>query len=393
MDLTLRARQAVISVATALRGQVSQDLASFDAVPIADPVRRASLRTEVLRASRRYRYADGYPTLILDAPRLLGVGAVLAVALAAFGARAWKLHPVDFCLHFLLFAGGAGILLLVVLLVLRVLPTYVQRRGPAGLAVLGMVALPMTSLIFTYSEWGDIDARQDGWPLLWGWDAVCLVLLMIQFLSTLEVFWQGRRFDERCKPYDGLALAVVSTTARIAKNRDRFGSAREVRAWCLELEVIAAKAEIVLALRYNTPARSRSLRRILKGEAVRIAEVFRDYERPLVTAYKGADIDAVVDSLLVTLDALLAGDRGALLACAPEEVPTRTLLGRAWARIWPPVVLIAAGIVLPMVPPVHGSPAELSLKVSLIALGVLKLVAPQVSDQVGSLLDKALPGK
>ncbi|WP_189705388.1 hypothetical protein [Streptomyces anandii] len=251
----------------------------------------------------------------------------------------------------------------------------------------------MTSLIFTYSEWGDIDARQDGWPLLWGWDAVCLVLLMIQFLSTLEVFWQGRRFDERCKPYDGLALAVVSTTARIAKNRDRFGSAREVRAWCLELEVIAAKAEIVLALRYNTPARSRSLRRILKGEAVRIAEVFRDYERPLVTAYKGADIDAVVDSLLVTLDALLAGDRGALLACAPEEVPTRTLLGRAWARIWPPVVLIAAGIVLPMVPPVHGSPAELSLKVSLIALGVLKLVAPQVSDQVGSLLDKALPGK
>ncbi|MET8579356.1 hypothetical protein ABZX39_00535 [Streptomyces collinus] len=251
----------------------------------------------------------------------------------------------------------------------------------------------MTSLILTYSEWDDMDARRIEWPLLWGWDAVCLVLLMIQFFSTLEVFWQARRFDERCRPYDGLALAVVSSTERIAKNRDRFGSAREVRAWCLELEAIAARAENVLALRSNTPARSRSLRRELKDEAARIAEVFRNCERPLVMAYKATDIDAVVDSLLVTLEALLVGDRSALLARAPEEVPTRTLLRRAWARLWPPVVLIAAGIVLPLVPPVDGSPAELSLKVSLIALGVLKLVAPQVSDQVGGLLDKALSGK
>ncbi|MEU9441517.1 hypothetical protein AB0D42_11485 [Streptomyces sp. NPDC048304] len=251
----------------------------------------------------------------------------------------------------------------------------------------------MTSLIFTYSDWDGLGAGRYAWSLLWGWDAVCIALLVIQVLSTLEVFWQGWRFDERCKPYDGLALAVVGTTARIAMNRDRFGSAREVRAWCLEIEALANRAELVLALRHNTPARIRSLRRVLKGEAVRIAEVFRDYQRPLAIAYREADIDAVVDSLLATLDALLAGDRDALLARAPEEVPIRTLLRRAWARIWPSVILVAAGLVLPMVPPVHGSSAELSLKVSLIALGVLKLVAPQVSDQIESLLDKALSGK
>ena len=389
----MRARVALVSVADHLRGQVAEDLAAFDDLRIAEPVRRESIRVELRGASRRYRYADGYPAVMLNGPRLMGVYAALLAAFAVFCIRNWEVQPVSFALHLLVAAGGLALLSLIMLAAVHGLPAYLRRRGPATAAVLGTFTVPVVSLVVTYAQWKPYDGGQYAWSLLWGWDAGCMALLVVQVAATVEVVWQGRRIDQRCKPYDGLALATARAAAKIAKDRHRWSSGRVARAWCEELEDIAARTELVLALRSQTPGRSRRLRHELRCEAVRIAEAFREHQRLVATAYSATDVDEVDASLVCAVEALLAGDRDALLAHAPDQVPLRTLLRRVWVRAWPASVLVVAGFVLPALPPVQGSPAELSLKVSLIVLGVLKLVAPQVSDQVGSMMDKALPWK
>lgn len=134
MNLTVRAPVALVSAADHLRGHVAEDLAAFDDLRIAEPVRRESIRVELRGASRRYRYADGYPAVMLNGPRLMGVYAALLAAFAVFCIRNWEVQPVSFALH-LLVAAGVPVVSLVV--------TYAQwipygRRPVRLVASLGL---------------------------------------------------------------------------------------------------------------------------------------------------------------------------------------------------------------------------------------------------------------
>ncbi|MFJ4517454.1 hypothetical protein [Streptomyces sp. NPDC088816] len=250
----------------------------------------------------------------------------------------------------------------------------------------------MASLFFTAT--GSIDVGHNGFlrPVIWGWNAGCLALLTLCAFSALEVACQTYRINRRCWPYDGLTLFTVRAVARIAEGRERWWSEPMVRRSCRELEGIAMRAEVALA-RSGSLLRRSPLAYEMKDEALRVAEVFRAHQRHLATGRSAEDVDRIVDSLVCAVEALLAGDRAALLANAPERAPRVTLLRRVWSRIWPAASLVAAGVVLPMLPQVSGSPGAESLRIILIVSGLWKLVSTEDAGQVSGLLEKVLPWK
>ncbi|MET7761713.1 hypothetical protein ABZS71_06615 [Streptomyces sp. NPDC005393] len=385
-------RRARIQLAQTCRADVEQDLDAFDRLPIADRDRRQHMRAELRRASRRYRYADGLPSFAVSGPMHLAVYICLAVCAAVFVVRAVGEPWLDLGLHLLLFTAGLVAVGAVIWPVLAVLPRYARSRGAATVVVIGTVGVPVASLFFTAT--GSIDVGHKGHlrSVIWGWDAGCLALLTLSAFSALEVAYQTYRINRRCWPYDGLTLRTVRAVARIAEGREQWWSEPAVRRSCRELEGIAFHAETALARSGSVPRRS-PLAYEMKDEALRVAEAFRAHQRHLATARSAEDIDRIVGSLVCAVEALLAGDRAALLANAPERAPRVSLLRRVWPRIWPAASLVAAGIVLPMLPQVSGSPGAESLRIILIVTGLWKLVSTEDAGQVSGLLEKVLPWK
>ncbi|MFI6055607.1 hypothetical protein ACIBCO_36680 [Streptomyces violascens] len=115
----------------------------------------------------------------------------------------------------------------------------------------------------------------------------------------------------------------------------------------------------------------------------------------VAVAYDVADVQPVVASLLWSIEALADGDRVSLLANAPDAVPIAGRVRRAIARAWPPTVLIASGIALPLIPAAANQPeAASSSGWTLVVTGVLTLAAGQdIAGRVGVSWDRALRWK
>ncbi|MDJ0345887.1 hypothetical protein QMK19_35225 [Streptomyces sp. H10-C2] len=391
MDVQVRLRELRVDLAQKCREKVEADLAAFDLLSIADPERQLRIRRELRRAARRFRYADEYPDLALRP--LMGhvVWLALVAGVVVFFARLSGpiSHSAANLLWFAVSATTAGFIPKLLL----VAPA-IRRRGPSVAALASYLMLPAAMLYGTglAIRAGQLPGNGVEWAVISGIDTIWLAWLACGCVSVVAGLLQVERIARCCWPYDGLVLGVLHVASEIARDPSAWRSERTVRRWCNRLEDISVAVETVFALRQRTPWRDRPLRRDFGGEALRVAEVFRAHKRLLLTAFSSADVQQVVESLTCAVEALLAGDRQALLENAPEQAPLRTHLRRLWARLAPGAALIAAGILLPMFMPLPGTSGT-HLQQILITLGIVQAVAPSAAERVGNLLEKALSSK
>ncbi|MEW1569244.1 hypothetical protein AB0454_40580 [Streptomyces sp. NPDC093509] len=209
-------------------------------------------------------------------------------------------------------------------------------------------------------------------------------------------FWLTLYFDSRrCHPYDHVALFLLGTAAAIRRERRRWHDDRQVTSWRASLEIVAIQVERDASLSRRTGIAEGSAHMELREEALRIAAVVRSHKRALAEAHSPRHVDAVVASLVDGLRAFCAGDRTALLANAPDQVPPRVIrFTRAALRVAPAAVLISAGILLPLVPAVAHSELASNLRWYLIVIGAIMFVttredlAAKISEAVAKVLLK-----
>ncbi|MEU0414499.1 hypothetical protein ABZ307_42955 [Streptomyces griseorubiginosus] len=209
-------------------------------------------------------------------------------------------------------------------------------------------------------------------------------------------FWLTLYFDaRRCHPYDHVALFLLGAAAHIRREHHRWHDDSRVTSWRASLEVVAIQVERDASLSRRTGMAEGSAHVELREEARRIAAVIRSHKRALAQAHSRHDVDAVVASLVYGLRAFCAGDRTALLANAPDQVAPRvSRFTRAALRLAPATVLIAAGILLPLVPAIAHSELASSLRWYLIVMGAIMFIttredlATKISEAVAKVLLK-----
>ncbi|MGP4092343.1 hypothetical protein [Streptomyces sp. KR55] len=376
-----------LSTAKACRAAVDADLESFDRLPVAQA---AQMRAEVRRASRRYRYAVGVadvqgPAWAAAWLSILG----MAIALLATSSGVSSIWLV---LDGVLFVVGLLVMVVVLYFSIDQLGRLIIGRGSAYAELVIFLALAVAPLMLIPAK----GAPGSHLPrsLFMGWGAGWMALLVGLVINALGVTaWAKWRVGQRCRPYDELALATMWLAGDMEMHKSDWHSRSTVRQWCAELEGLANSAEYSLAIPRRLPYRVRGARRKTKAEALRVAEVFRGHQVAIAAAYGTAHIDRVVASLTAAMQALLVGDRTLLLANAPEHVPFSNRLKRGAARVWPSVVLAAAGWWLPMLPLPGMAEAGIYVRTVLWVSAVGLLVSPQASREIGGVLGKALPTK
>jgi hypothetical protein len=269
----------------------------------------------------------------------------------------------------------------------------VRARIHRAAAATGLVsmAIGFAAVLLTMAALEDGMASASGvwsvalWILLYG-------LFIVWVASLLLKEWEVRPL----RPGDTLALEIVTTMHQVHTSRRRWDAAAASRACCKSLDQVALTARQELAMAERTSWRSWLLRRELRDEAQRIAEVFRRHKRRIVLAGSAQDYDAVLASLLVGLQAVLEGDRQALLANAPAALALRTRLWVWFKRASLGFVLLAVGGVLRFVPlphSVHVAAANGSLVTMGLGLAILFSANDTVYSRVGEALTRSLVTK
>ncbi|MFH9864091.1 hypothetical protein [Streptomyces sp. NPDC017202] len=373
-----------------LRQLVHKDLESFDSLPAGDGPDRARLRADVLHASLRWRNAR---------VNVASENKALAIFLCVGGGLgSWVLIAplwVDKAdgRHRAALSATVLIASLVIALVAAIATSFAVRRRrtspPEALAA--DVVIPVCSLAVAFSL-RDVTPRGVASLGAFGWSAGCCIWISVWLGGLISDVITNRVIVRRCLAFDALLVDVVHLAADLHRSSRWRLSARSARLACDRLESLAAVSEKAMTAPGRAPRRVRAE---LRQDGLRLAAVFRSYQKQVATAHTVADVDRIVAALLAAAEALAAGDRETLLEHAPDSVPVVRRLYRVLVRTWPPLVMIASGVALPFIPPLADQPgAAGSVRWSLIVAGVLTLVAGRdTAGHVGGTLDKALSWK
>lgn len=135
------------------------------------------------------------------------------------------------------------------------------------------------------------------------------------------------------------------------------------------------------------------IRREIKVENLRLAAVLRQHADSLAKAGRQGEYDQICDSLLAGLVAASHDDWDALLEHAPE-ITNKSLVVRLATRLTPAVILLAAALLVPLLPAFRESGD--SIRGVLLPMAGLAAVgaSESVTGPVRSLLEKiAFSGK
>ncbi|MFJ5231930.1 hypothetical protein ACIQBJ_18780 [Kitasatospora sp. NPDC088391] len=267
----------------------------------------------------------------------------------------------------------------------RLIPLPVSVRVPVrfGLAAAGMMLLPMGVPGLLQNQL--LASVTTGVAV----ESVTIIAGIVRSAMRERVCMRFRH--RRGKPFDQLSIRLVRLIAYLHRNTGRRISGPVIRSACDELEILSYLVQREFAM----PGRaSRKAREPLAEEARRVALVLRRHGTALAAVSSSRDVRVVVESMLHGMEAFAVADREALLAHAPAEaeVSRRATLV---ARLWPAVVLVASGVLVPMLPAVADRPgAADSLRWMLLVTGALTLVAPpDTIGRVTASMDKAVPWK
>ncbi|MEU6774674.1 hypothetical protein [Streptomyces sp. NPDC046759] len=197
---------------------------------------------------------------------------------------------------------------------------------------------------------------------------------------------------------DNLALQTLRCAESLHTGRGQWSSPRQSRSWQRDLDNLAAYAELSFRLTERLDrTSSRQVRQTLTEEARRLATLIRLHQHPIATAAGPEDIDSVVASLVYGIEAMLAGDREALLEHAPPAPPqSQRVKEFLRTRVVPAAVLLVFGVLAPQAPVLrHSKAVANSITATLVLFALVSLVtankevAGQLNDTIGKGLAKA----
>lgn len=273
----------------------------------------------------------------------------------------------------------------------RGFPTLTWTHGALAIATASAMALPFTEVR---------PAEETSPPVMWvrtvALDLSLFIVIPLAVWTAIVFF----RFhaegndDDRAplRPLDRVAVHMVTiaaTVQRCASAPEEAGS-RQVRRLLRALERLAVQAEGYALPR--VPWHDLTTRRAVRLEGLRLAAVIRAHKPVLATALSARDYDAVARSLTAGLGAWARGDLAAMTRNALDVAPPGRLR-QVFVRLWPAILLAAAGIVLPLVPPLDGSAAAAaSARTSLLIGAVLALAtgAVQAREYVMDVVNRTV---
>ncbi|MEU6326746.1 hypothetical protein ABZ851_05570 [Streptomyces sp. NPDC047049] len=370
----------------AYREVVNEALADFDELPGVDAAHRQALRSEVRRIVSRPRALRRYYTRLWMPYILLGL--LIATAVLAVATHAW----IE------LWGGGAG-----KSLAIGALCGPVFFFGAAGLAQgIGyfdaFVRPFFLSLILAYA------AIMTTYPMTKEKSLVPvagIALFSLSFIVVFTVFTAIVGMVRRGRPpltnsiYAVAAAQMLEVASLVSQSCPEWRSRKDARYLISEIEQLARTCEDSLSLRSRIGMQHRDVFTETAVEALRIAHVVRQHKKIIACAASADDYERVAVSLSNGLHALLVNDRSKLLENAPDAVLKQRL--KLIARhLFPVLLLTAAAIALPLVPPISDQ-AKIadSVRWTFIVAAVLALIAPR-SDSSAKILDvlgKSMPSK
>ncbi|MCW8101654.1 hypothetical protein [Streptomyces tauricus] len=353
--------------------------------------RRVRIHKEMRAASTRRRLALNY---LPSAHGYLGLlwGLVCFIAVVVFinlgeGGLESKIGPRD--------ARGSVLSIGFIILTLATFRPLLRRLVNSSsilIQSLTAVVLSLLSLIAVSSAFGlksgiyRPESKDEAW-------LAASYAVTVVCLSAFEARRRAshRRVRKMSHAYDGMALALLEVIVKIQEERKRWRRDGIVSGWVSELEKLAEMATYAFACPHRAPVGHNAVKVELRAEARRISEIFRSHKKDLMCATSTVNIDEVVASLTVGLEATLAADRERLLQNAPE-VP-REDIRDLWKRVRPGLTLILFGALLPLLPGPSGmQDATGYIRWTLIVAGAVMLVSSnnEVISRVNESFGKGL---
>ncbi|WP_158708446.1 hypothetical protein [Streptomyces sp. NRRL S-244] len=372
------------------RRVVSEAVAAVDDLPGLDDTQRNVLRRKVRRSVSRSRGANRYRVrLWYPVVNFIVVASMLGlIAATSAWMKHWNREPdggeigIGLAIGFILLSA-------VVLVPSKTSGQNRRNRLLKQFFFLAFVAYP--SSILTYA------LTQDPWVSYIAGAAIIPISIFISSLFVVTIMGKvmRRRPVSADSVYDRTALAMLETAALVSRSRSEWQSSTVSRRVVAAIEDLARTCQGGLSLRSRVGRWHADVFSRTAVEALRVAHVVREHKKLIVCASSAEDFDKVAISLSSGLDALLANDRSKLLEHAPDVVLKERV--RVVVRhLIPVVLLIAAAVILPMIPPLSGQDKVAdSVRLTFIVAAVLALVAPrsESSTRILDTLSKATSSK
>ena len=230
--------------------------------------------------------------------------------------------------------------------------------------------------------------------------SIPLAGILCGLFVTLPVFvsllWtQRRRVRRLAHPNDDLVPLAVAAAATLHDKRESWYSAQVCREWCRRLEILAVEAQFSLAAEDRVDRAEIGLRREMREDARRVAEVMRSQKRVLQRARGVQDVDEMVQSLIVCLKALVENDWTTLLENAEPAPSGASRFRRLVVRALPGLTLVAIGLLLPHFPGLGHRNGVADGQLMLVISGAtwVATASNEAAGQVRDVLGKLLPFK
>jgi hypothetical protein len=260
--------------------------------------------------------------------------------------------------------------------------------------------IPLLAVVLVGCPWAAVTIAgvYASWPT--GWNiliALALVFGMVLVRVLLVVY--GWIESVRPAPWnrsdDEAIRSLFLSTVSMYKSRDYWDTPSEVAYLRNNIDAGARRVENNRVPLRAVRFRERGLRTEIRHKHRKLAEQLRLHSRSLAQVHSLSDYDRICDSLRAGLLAAVRSDWDELLRHAPE-LTAASQLRRAANRLTGPAVLVAAGLLIPLLPGVGPVPGD-SVRILLLASGALALLPAATTDlarsSVQGALDKALFNK
>jgi hypothetical protein len=260
--------------------------------------------------------------------------------------------------------------------------------------------VPLLAVILVGCPWAAVTIADvyASWPT--GWNIlIALALVFGGVLVRVMVVGDGWIQSVRPAPWnrsdDEAIRSLFLSTVNLYRSRDYWDTPSEIAYLRNHIDAGARRVENNRVPLRAVRFRERGLRTEIRHKHGKLAEQLRLHSRSLAQVHSLSDYDRICDSLRAGLLAAVRSDWDELLRHAPE-LTAASQLRRAANRLTGPAVLVAAGLLIPLLPGVGPVPGD-SVRILLLASGALALLPAATTDlarsNVQGALDKALFSK
>lgn len=260
--------------------------------------------------------------------------------------------------------------------------------------------VPLLAVILVGCPWAaaTIADVYASWPT--GWNilivlALVLGAVLVRLMVVVDSWMQSVRPAPWNRSDDEAIRTLFLSTVNLYRSRGDWDAPSEISFLRYQIDAGARRVETNRVPLRAVRFRERGLRTEIRHRHRKLAEQLRLHSRSLAQVHSRADYDRVCDSLRAGLLAAVGSDWDELLRHAPE-LTAASQFRRAANRLTGPAVLVAAGLLIPLLPGVGPVPGD-SVRILLLASGALALLPAATTDlargNVQGALDKALFGK